>query len=96
MTQLQLEIVYLRKELEILARTSGKPRLPPSNGFFFSILTDIFGTWKGSLLIGSIRRECLDHLIIVNETHLPGILRSYTGYYNTQRPHLGVSKDSPR
>jgi putative transposase len=50
-TQLQLEIVYLRKQLEILARTSGKPRLRPSDRFFFSILTDVFISWKETLLI---------------------------------------------
>jgi len=49
--QLQLEIVFLRKQLEILARTSAKPRLTPSDRFFFSILTGIFSAWKGSLLI---------------------------------------------
>jgi len=46
-------------------------------------------------LIGSIRRECLDHLIIINETHLRGILHGYIGYYNAQRTHLGINKDSP-
>ena len=49
--QLQLEIVFLRKQLEILARTSTKPRLKPSDRFFFSILTDVFGSWKETLLI---------------------------------------------
>ena len=46
-------------------------------------------------LIGSIRRECLDHLIILTETHLRGILQEYVHYYNTQRTHLGINKDSP-
>jgi transposase InsO family protein len=46
-------------------------------------------------LIGSIRRECLDHLIILTETHLRGILHEYVHYYNTQRTHLGINKDSP-
>ena len=46
-------------------------------------------------LIGSIRRECLDHLIIMNEGHLRGILQSYVCYYNAQRTHLGIGKDSP-
>jgi hypothetical protein len=50
-TQLQLEIVFLRKQLDILARTSAKPRLGPSDRFFFSILSGIFNSWKGSLLI---------------------------------------------
>jgi len=62
------------------------------------ILTAYRSPWQNGYVervIGSIRRECLDHLIIVNETHLRGILRSYIHYYNTQRTHLGVSKDSP-
>ena len=46
-------------------------------------------------LIGSIRRECLDYLIIMNESHLRAILQSYIRYYNTQRTHLGLNKDSP-
>jgi hypothetical protein len=50
-TQLQLEIVYLRKQLEILARTTAKPRLRPSDRLFFSILTDVFISWKETLLI---------------------------------------------
>jgi putative transposase len=50
-TQLQLEIVSLRKQLEILARTSAKPRLRPSDRFFFSILTNTFSSWKSTLLI---------------------------------------------
>ncbi|MDP2885804.1 MAG: helix-turn-helix domain-containing protein [Ignavibacteria bacterium] len=50
-TQLQLEIVYLRKQLEILSRTSPRPRLRPSDRFFFSVLTSIFSSWKSTLLI---------------------------------------------
>lgn len=50
-TQLQLEIVCLRKQLEILTRTSPRPRLRPFDRFFFSVLTSIFTSWKNSLLI---------------------------------------------
>jgi len=46
-------------------------------------------------LIGSIRRECLDHMIIVNETHLRKCLRRYFHYYHNHRTHLGLNKDSP-
>jgi transposase InsO family protein len=46
-------------------------------------------------LIGSIRRECLDHLIIVNESHLQQSLKRCFHYYHNQRTHLGLSKDSP-
>jgi len=46
-------------------------------------------------LIGSIRRECLDHLIIVGEAHLRRALRAYAGYYNGARTHLSLNKDTP-
>jgi transposase InsO family protein len=62
------------------------------------ILTAYRSPWQNGhveRVIGSIRKECVDHLIIMNECHLRGILQSYIHYYNTQRTHLGVSKDSP-
>ena len=46
-------------------------------------------------VIGSIRRECLDHLIILGETHLCKILREYVEYYNKVRPHLSLNRNSP-
>jgi transposase InsO family protein len=47
-------------------------------------------------LIGSIRRECLDHHIVVfGDAHLRRILAAYTGYYNELRTHLSLDKDSP-
>jgi putative transposase len=46
-------------------------------------------------LIGSIRRECLDHVVIVNENHLRRVLREYLGYYSEARTHLGLGKDCP-
>ena len=46
-------------------------------------------------LIGSIRRECLDHLVIFNETHLRRALSAYATYYNAIRTHLTLRKDAP-
>ncbi len=46
-------------------------------------------------LIGSIRRECLDHLIIFGEAHLRRVLRAYANYYNGTRTHLSLDKDTP-
>ena len=46
-------------------------------------------------LIGSIRRECLDHVIIWGEPHLRRILRSYGNYYNNMRTHRSLNKDAP-
>ena len=45
--------------------------------------------------IGSIRRECLDHVIVFGERHLRQLLRSYQQYYNGSRTHLALAKDSP-
>jgi len=46
-------------------------------------------------LIGSTRRECLDHVIVLGEVHLRRILRSYADYYNDFRTHRSLSKDTP-
>jgi transposase InsO family protein len=46
-------------------------------------------------LIGSIRRESLDHLIVFGEAHLRGVLKAYASYYNEVRTHLSLSKDTP-
>jgi putative transposase len=46
-------------------------------------------------LIGSIRRECLDHIIIFNEHHLRRVLSSYFQYHHQTRTHLSLDKDCP-
>jgi putative transposase len=46
-------------------------------------------------VIGSIRRECLDHLIIIGEDHLRRILRDYLDYYHNSRPHQSLERNSP-
>jgi transposase InsO family protein len=46
-------------------------------------------------LIGSIRRECLDHLIVFNEAHLRRAVASYVRYYHGIRTHLALEKDAP-
>jgi transposase InsO family protein len=46
-------------------------------------------------VIGSIRRECLDHVIILNERHLRRMLRAYLSYYHRSRTHLALGKDAP-
>jgi catechol 2,3-dioxygenase-like lactoylglutathione lyase family enzyme len=54
--------------------------------------------WQNSFaerLIGSIRRECLDHIIVLGAAHLRRILKSYALYYNETRTHLALEKDAP-
>jgi transposase InsO family protein len=46
--------------------------------------------------VGTLRRECLDHLIIVNERHLRSVLREFGAYYNAHRPHRRLSLETPR
>ena len=58
------------------------PRSPWQNGF-------------AERLIGSIRRECLDHIVVFSERHLCHILLSYMKYYNEVRTHLSLEKDTP-
>jgi transposase InsO family protein len=46
-------------------------------------------------LIGLIRRDCLDHVVVFDERHLRHLLRAYANYYNQTRTHLSLNKDSP-
>ena len=46
-------------------------------------------------IIGSIRRECLDHMIVLNEDHLHRILGEYFMYYHESRAHLSLDRNSP-
>ena len=46
-------------------------------------------------LIGSIRRECIDHVVVFGERHLRHVLLSYKDYYNATRTHLSLNKDAP-
>ena len=46
-------------------------------------------------LVGSIRRECLDHMIVLGEKHLRRVLKSFFDYYLGSRTHLSLTKDAP-
>jgi len=46
-------------------------------------------------LIGSIRRECLDHVVVWNERGLRRLLNAYVTYYSRVRTHLSLNKDAP-
>jgi transposase InsO family protein len=62
------------------------------------VLTAYRSPWQNAYierLNGSIRRECTDHIIAWNERHLKRILRGYFDYYNNDRSHLGLAKESP-
>jgi putative transposase len=62
------------------------------------VITAPRSPWQNAYVervIGSIRRECLDHLVIFNERHLRRILSSYVDYYQHTRTHLSLDKDCP-
>ena len=46
-------------------------------------------------LIGSIRRECIDHIVVLSEVHLRQILQTYAHYYNDIRTYRSLNKDAP-
>jgi putative transposase len=45
--------------------------------------------------LGSLRRECLDHILILNDQHLYNVLKEYVGFYNASRPHQGIDQRTP-
>ena len=45
--------------------------------------------------VGTLRRDCLDHVIVLGENHLRRIVRNYRGYYHDCRTHLSLEKDAP-
>ena len=59
--------------------------------------TALASPWQNGFaerLIGSIRRECLDHIVVLGEAHLRQILLAYAGYYNDIRTHRSLDKDA--
>jgi putative transposase len=62
------------------------------------VLTAPHSPWQNPFaerLIGSIRRECLDHVLVLGESHLRRILARYFSYYHRARTHLSLDKDAP-
>jgi transposase InsO family protein len=54
--------------------------------------------WQNGIaerLIGTLRRECLDHVVVFGERHLRRVLTAYAAYYNQTRPHRSLQKDAP-
>jgi len=62
------------------------------------VLTAPHSPWQNPFaerLIGSIRRECLNHVFVLGELHLRRILTRYFAYYHRARTHLSLDKDAP-
>jgi putative transposase len=62
------------------------------------VLTALHSPWQNPFaerLIGSIRRECLNHVLVLSGRHLRRILTQYLAYYHQARTHLALDKDAP-
>jgi transposase InsO family protein len=62
------------------------------------VLTAAHSPWQNPFaerLIGSVRRECLDHVLVLSERHLHRLLTRYFAYYHRARTHLALDKDAP-
>ena len=73
-------------------------RTQAANMAITEVLTPPQSPWQSPYverLIGSIRRECLDHLVVVNESSLRRQIASFVSYYRSSRCHLSLEKDSP-
>jgi putative transposase len=107
--ELELEILTLRHQLAVLHQAQYLRRDRGAiDGSDFGQTLQGFGIedvvsapdapWQNPFVervIGSIRRECLDHVIVWNERSLRRTLRSYLDYYHRWRTHLSLDKDAP-
>ena len=62
------------------------------------VVTAARSPWQNAFaerLIGSIRRECLDHVVVLSRRHLHRLLKGYFAYYHCSRTHLALAKDAP-
>jgi hypothetical protein len=80
----------------------GRPAVPPDVRALIRSMSAANPLWgaprihgDAERVIGSIRRECLDHVIVVDENGLRRVLTAYLAYYHDSRTHLALDKDSP-
>jgi hypothetical protein len=83
--QLDLENLALRQQLAVHKHTALRPRLPQSP----------WQTPFAERLIGWIQRECLNHVLVLDERHLRRTRARYFSFYHQARTHLALDKDAP-
>ena len=87
---------YMIRDRDGVYGTAARERLTGMG--ITEVLTAPRSPWQSPYVervIGSIRRECLDHVIVLNDNHLRRILASYLDYYHRSRCHLSLDKDAP-
>jgi putative transposase len=87
---------YLLRDRDTIYGASLRYRI--KNMGMKEVITSRRSPWQNPFverLIGSIRRECLDHFIVLNQPHLHRILIEYLRYYHESRPHLSLDRNAP-
>lgn len=97
-TNLAVENLALRQQLAVMKRTNKRPKIQTVDRIFWILFSKLWGPWQNPFverLIGSIRCECIDNVVVLNNTHLKKVLSSYFTYYHDDRTHLGIEKRTP-
>jgi hypothetical protein len=97
-SNLAAENLALRQQLVVMKRTNRRPKIQMTDRLFWVLFLRIWSPWQNPFIermIGLIRRECTDRVIVLNEAHLISVLGSYFEYYHNDRTHLSLEKDPP-
>jgi hypothetical protein len=92
---LVLENPLLRRQLAVAARPRRRPRLRAWDKLLWLVGRRLCNA-IAERLVGTLRRECPDHVIVANERHLRAIVADFARYYDAHRPHQALRPDTPR
>jgi hypothetical protein len=104
--QLVLENLALKQQVAMLRQSVKRPTATAADRMFWIRFSRYVDGWRTTLHAlhpdtvvrwhrRGFRRDCLDHMIIINERHLRRTLRNYFDYYHSCRAHLSLNKDPP-
>ncbi len=92
------ENLALRQQLAVLQVSARLPRLRQRDRILWARLSRLWSGWPDPFverLVGSIPRDCLDHVIVFSEAHPLRNLREYFVYYHEARTHLSLNRNAP-